>query len=63
MILGAPASRRRVAGDGLINTPAGCRRSQKKMTAGQTVTRWMAANFQEMTFIFEMGNLSANENE
>jgi hypothetical protein len=37
---------------------------RRKITvAGQTVVRWNAANFQEMTFGFEMGNLSANESE
>jgi hypothetical protein len=33
------------------------------MVAGQTTARWIAANFQRMTFGFEMGNLSTNESK
>jgi hypothetical protein len=33
------------------------------MVAGQTVSCWIAANFQMMTFGFEIGSFPTNENE
>jgi hypothetical protein len=64
LVLGAPASRRRV--NQLITprlaggTPA---LPERTLLAGQNASRCIAANFQGMTFGFEMGNLSANESE
>jgi len=61
--LGAPASRRPVNQSiPLHNSPAGRRRSQENMVAGQTTIHWNTINIQGMTFGFESTRLSANEN-
>jgi len=47
------------------NQPAGRRRSREEVQCwpGQIAPRWNAANFQMMTFGFEIGSLPTNESE